>query len=1314
MMERGIRVLVFLALLFGFLSTPLPGSAQAQTPPPPKELEAAIRSAVLNAFGEGSKDLGAPLPPQLVVDNILYSNDNRWAVVWLAQIDEATGEVIATEPGLAIARNRQGKLIDSDSWAVTFSIEAGWEQLVQILPAELSGGELQERSLEVTGPAPKAVSGPLRGYKLPWSSGLGKRMTNSIGHVYSVSGGLASCPSKCRYAYDFADGTIFPILAAKGGKVKDFYEGCDNGGSACTNYLVLEDQSTVPTTYQIYFHLAKNSVPDDLHIGDMVRQGQFIADADDTGYSTAHHLHFHVTDYLYYYSSNGQGLPWGNSVDIRFDDVAENDGTPRTCAEASEYPNLGDECRDGNVYTSGNVGTNPPSGQLDGPADWSSFTNSTLTLSGSASDDRGISRVQILANTGTGWKDIGSADYASGAFSKALNLCGTTIPRGPFSLAVRIWDREGNRAAEYTGIRQLFNHATCDGVVSPPAPACTPASNQVSLYSAVDFGGSCQKVEIGDYGSAQLGSVGNNNTASIQLGSEMCAVVYDDALDLTNMVQTGRMETLRASDRNLADNRIGAGNLSALKVGTCDGVDEPFLTFPGNRVDSDNDSRASNPAGPSSVDSLVLAWTGGEGVNGFTATLKKDGVDFLSMPQQNTHYWPVGNLPVGNYLWTVTAVGANTNSTDLNFSVSSGTLPTAGAQNAPVTYDFQAGPSNWTGSGLWGHVSLDKPTKGVTNAWLFSNGSTYADATYRAGDLTSPPITLPTGQTSYLTFKQFSDVEGATAADQAFATRFWDQRRVQLSVNGGTFTDLYQFADDVQNAVWISSPVINLGAYAGQTIRVRFHFDTIDRANNAKLGWAIDDVTIGATPPADCAADNNDTPASATLMSIGQSLTGKVICPAGDWDYYKFGGTAGQTVVVDLDARTLSPASALDSLVEIIDANGADVLATNDDETAGTMQDSLIELVLPRTGTYYLRVRAWNHPGAGGTNYLYNLNLTSKQVVVTQPALSITKPLNPASIPVVPFIVEAQAYDPLGSGVKQVDFYWHSPDWINGSWSKFATDTTSADGWWGIFSPSGDTTGSAFYYMATNKAGGTAGAALLNLRPDTVLPVSALQSLPASVNSTAVQLHWSGSDTGGLDFFELQTRSGSGSWSNWSGSPIPGEARNAWFIAAPGTYGFRLRAVDLAGNKETYSTDAETSVTLSGACTADVYDAGDGTFAGAVPLPLASAQTHTLCQNDADWVLFNAAAGQDLLMRFRSLGGGAAVSATLFNSAGQQVSSAAAVRPGDDLAMRFIPPTAGTYRMEIRAYNSALYGSDVQYAVWVGPGSWAYLPFVGR
>ncbi|HQN44583.1 MAG TPA: hypothetical protein PLA25_10645, partial [Anaerolineaceae bacterium] len=43
-----------------------------------------------------------------------------------------------------------------------------------------------------------------------------------------------------------ADGTNFPLLAARGGVVSRVSRSCPNNDHSCVNYLVLEDSSTSP------------------------------------------------------------------------------------------------------------------------------------------------------------------------------------------------------------------------------------------------------------------------------------------------------------------------------------------------------------------------------------------------------------------------------------------------------------------------------------------------------------------------------------------------------------------------------------------------------------------------------------------------------------------------------------------------------------------------------------------------------------------------------------------------------------------------------------------------------------------------------------------------------------------------------------------------------------------------------------------------------------------------------------------------------------------------------------------------------------
>jgi clostripain len=116
----------------------------------------------------------------------------------------------------------------------------------------------------------------------------------------------------------------------------------------------------------------------------------------------------------------------------------------------------------------------------------------------------------------------------------------------------------------------------------------------------------------------------------------------------------------------------------------------------------------------------------------------------------------------------------------------------------------------------------------------------------------------------------------------------------------------------------------------------------------------------------------NEAPGQATFIGHGATLSDAAICPAGDVDYYAFSGNAGDSIVADIDAAALG--SSLDSYLYLYDTDGVTELAQNDDYDG---YDSLIEYVLPADGTYYLKVREYNHPNEGSPDHFYTLSLTS-------------------------------------------------------------------------------------------------------------------------------------------------------------------------------------------------------------------------------------------------------------------------------------------------------------------------------------------------
>ena len=97
--------------------------------------------------------------------------------------------------------------------------------------------------------------------------------------------------------------------------------------------------------------------------------------------------------------------------------------------------------------------------------------------------------------------------------------------------------------------------------------------------------------------------MGDNNAASIQVGSGVRAVLFDLSSDVSSARIGGRIETLETNDASLADNRIGVDRVSGLWVLPAhEGPDEPFIKPVGNRM--------AESTSPSSVDSagFGLGW----------------------------------------------------------------------------------------------------------------------------------------------------------------------------------------------------------------------------------------------------------------------------------------------------------------------------------------------------------------------------------------------------------------------------------------------------------------------------------------------------------------------------------------------------------------------------------------------------------------------------------------------------------------------------------------------------------------------------------
>jgi len=405
-----------------------------------KELVLAVKEALASADGRWAEFT-------YQIDHVKIQDDGQKAIVWLAPVDPETGAFIGREPELALARRDK-----AGQWQVLLEDD---EEFLEIFKAfQYTEKNRQGDIISEDQAMPK--SGQIfGGYYLPWAAGLEKRLTWSVAHT--------SCYPiyYCTHAFDFADGTMFPLVAAKGGTVFHWKDTCANGDSYCTNSITLQDRSTTPWTYQIYLHIAQGSIPGSLKkVGIPVMQGQYLANVDDTGYSSGHHVHFMVVSEETRYMSSGMGSVWGVAEDITYRDVDINwdpvtkGGRPRLAYEAADY---GGEGR--TYYVSGNQPANPPVGGLTSPVTKTLLTTRILTVTGWGLDDVAVTKYEILANTGGDWFPIGNATEGIN-FATTVDLCEADLPDGPFEIAVRVWDYEGNPSA-ISSVRKVIKDVEC-------------------------------------------------------------------------------------------------------------------------------------------------------------------------------------------------------------------------------------------------------------------------------------------------------------------------------------------------------------------------------------------------------------------------------------------------------------------------------------------------------------------------------------------------------------------------------------------------------------------------------------------------------------------------------------------------------------------------------------------------------------------------------------------------------------------------------------------------------------------------------------
>jgi len=464
---------IFLALLAVFLFV----SAAPQPPKVASETEKQLLWSAYLARYEQIKAVSGDDPFlslfEPVLDEAFITPEGKAAVLWLA-LRDYSGRILATEPGIALAT------LSDNGWQVLLRGDAEWEKTLNQLPEGYLPAELQSAS----GQAPAETIQTIRGYYLPYVKGTTHRLEGSILHFHDYPPlGYPSCTMEfCHYAYDFTDAGHFPLVAAHAGTVVSSRDSCADGNTGCTNYILLWD--TASGVYQIYHHLAYGTIPNHLFYGVSVGRGVYIGDTDDTGYSTSEHVHFMIVPSFWY---AGDGYPWGRSADVRFADVQINNGLPRTCLEVTNFTiydgatecigNKGDPLNPNNDwFLSGNIGANPPTGELTRPvagAVVATGSNPLMDVTASTQDDVHVNTAVLQGLIGGTWREIAprvSNPSGAGVFDWDVNLCQVGPLNGPLEVALKIWDHEGNVVSLLSRRTIQVDHACPPPVSQMTAP----------------------------------------------------------------------------------------------------------------------------------------------------------------------------------------------------------------------------------------------------------------------------------------------------------------------------------------------------------------------------------------------------------------------------------------------------------------------------------------------------------------------------------------------------------------------------------------------------------------------------------------------------------------------------------------------------------------------------------------------------------------------------------------------------------------------------------------------------------------------------
>ncbi|MGH9313607.1 MAG: S8 family serine peptidase [Vicinamibacterales bacterium] len=268
---------------------------------------------------------------------------------------------------------------------------------------------------------------------------------------------------------------------------------------------------------------------------------------------------------------------------------------------------------------------------------------------------------------------------------------------------------------------------------------------------------------------------------------------------------------------------------------------------------------------------------------------------------------------------------------------------------------------------LW-HRSQRRSNSPAYSWWYGREATgTYNTGAANWGTLTTS-INLADYGEAVLTFAEWSQVE---------ATPQFDRTRVQASIDGATWNTVFE--SHGTNDVW-AERLVDLSAYAGQTVQLRFYLDTFDPLLNDYEGWYIDDVRVVGLPPGGpfAAFSGNPTVGFAPLLVrfTDQSVSNEGTISAWVWTFGA--GPAGSTDK-NPEYTYANPGSYTVTLT-VTDSNGSQAARTKTGYITVRRTARVASVTYARNGSrgkdllITLKVVNWAGAAIGGATVTANVN----------------------------------------------------------------------------------------------------------------------------------------------------------------------------------------------------------------------------------------------------------------------------------------------------------------------------------------------------